>query len=442
MKKQASTGIPGLKKIENGYALRVVVRRSSVTTEKTKILRGVSRGAAVVALEHLRVLAQQEAESQALGEPTTQTLTAYARRFCEELGRRLAKGKISRHTARNYQDHLTRFVLPFFETKAVHDVKARDVVAWLRWLETQTTKTERHTRGGTRYRQPARPYSKGFLRSVWRTARVFFRAVVVEADLAKNPFDHVRFDLDAPGPKPKPVLTRDEVAALLEAAREESLQIQAMFVVGFCGATRFSELSALTWHDVDLEAGTIRIERSQVAGVVGPPKTEGSRRLIALPPEAVALLKRHRAEQRTGDDRPRHEMLFPSREGTYLTPKSLTPPLQRCAQRAGIGKALSSHCLRRTANNLIRQAAGDLVAQAVTGHVTLAMTLHYSDVDTKERLQALRGAFGGALEAVLEAVPEENGAPPLPEEWEYSHSADEESAGENAKTQRRTLGFR
>ena len=89
--------------------------------------------------------------------------------------------------------------------------------------------------------------------------------------------------------------------------------------------------------------------------------------------------------------------------------------MRRCAKRAGIDKALSSHCLRRTSNNLIRQAAGELVAQAVTGHVTLEMTRHYSDVDTEERVMALQAAFGDALGAGL-WEPQATGSPK--NQWE------------------------
>jgi integrase len=419
MTKKTPTGIPGLQKIEGGYALRVVAKHGSLIIEKTKTLRGVDRRTALIRLEQLRDRAMHEAESKARGETTTETLTAYARRWCEELGQRQVRGKLTVQTTKSYVANLTNFVLPYFGHFQADEVKAKDAVAWLRWLERQKTQAKRKGRDGVTFYVEPRPYAKGCLRGAWRTARVFFRWVVVEADLAKNPFDHVRFDVDAPGPRPKPTLTQKEVAALLVAAREETLKVQAMLVVGFCGATRFSELSALEWKDVNLEEGYIRIERSQVRGVVGPPKTERSRRIIALPPEAVDMLRRLLAWQKeTGDlGYQFKDLLFASRETTYLTPKALTPPLRRCAKRAGIDKALSSHCLRRTSNNLIRQAAGELVAQAVTGHVTLEMTRHYSDVDTEERVMALQAAFGDALGAGL-SEPQATGSPK--NQWENS----------------------
>lgn len=71
--------------------------------------------------------------------------------------------------------------------------------------------------------------------------------------------------------------------------------------------------------------------------------------------------------------------------------------LGRCAEGAGIAKEVTSHALRRTANNLVRQTSGDLVARMITGHTTVAMTEHYSLVDADERAEALRKAFGAAL---------------------------------------------
>ena len=96
--------------------------------------------------------------------------------------------------------------------------------------------------------------------------------------------------------------------------------------------------------------------------------------------------------------------MFPTIKGTMRQPASINYCLDKCAKRAGLTKAITSHAMRRTTNNLLRKTAGEIVARKVTGHVTQQMTEHYSDVDRDERASALHNAFGSALKkAVLPA---------------------------------------
>ncbi len=64
-----------------------------------------------------------------------------------------------------------------------------------------------------------------------------------------------------------------------------------MLVIGLVGAMRASEISGLERGDVDLERGTVSINRSHTEGHIGKPKTEGSRRVVLLPPEVTDELR-------------------------------------------------------------------------------------------------------------------------------------------------------
>jgi len=108
---------------------------------------------------------------------------------------------------------------------------------------------------------------------------------------------NLRFDIEGTPRIPKSSLSRDELPKLIEAAKEESPDVRAMLIVGIVTGMRFCELSALEWPDIDLAAGMINLNRSQIRGHAGPPKTEASRRAIYLPREVVRVLLEHRAWQ-------------------------------------------------------------------------------------------------------------------------------------------------
>ena len=87
-------------------------------------------------------------------------------------------------------------------------------------------------------------------------------------------------------------LTMTELAKLTEAMPE---RYRALILLASWCALRFGELTALRRRDVDIDMdagrGVIRVERGVVrtAGgfVVGPPKSEAGRRIVAIPPHLL-----------------------------------------------------------------------------------------------------------------------------------------------------------
>ena len=89
------------------------------------------------------------------------------------------------------------------------------------------------------------------------------------------------------------------LAAVL--AKLEGHTLFPMVSLALATGARRGELLALQWGDVDLDRGVLRIERSLEETKAGlrlkPPKTKRGRRNIALPPEAIALLRAHKVRQ-------------------------------------------------------------------------------------------------------------------------------------------------
>jgi integrase len=66
-------------------------------------------------------------------------------------------------------------------------------------------------------------------------------------------------------------LSQEQARTLLEAARGDRLE--ALYVLALTTGMRQGELLGLQWKEVDLDGGTLRVNRSIYEGVVSPPKT-------------------------------------------------------------------------------------------------------------------------------------------------------------------------
>lgn len=157
---------------------------------------------------------------------------------------------------------------------------------------------------------------------------------------------------------------------------------------------RFGEASALEWHDVDLDEGTIRVRRAQWRGQLGHTKAKASKRTVVIPDELVEVLREHRramlADQQAGVSSP---LVFPSRRtgATYVTNGYVGKSVLRACKAAGIelGERPWVHVLRHTFNNLVRQNASELVRQSLVGHADEEIGARYSAVTAEEKRAAV-----------------------------------------------------
>ena len=82
---------------------------------------------------------------------------------------------------------------------------------------------------------------------------------------------------------------------LLEAA--EGDRLHAFYVVAVTAGLRPGEMLALRWSDVDVETGTLWVNRTLSEGEFATPKTPRSRRKIDLSNTAHSALRAHRKRQ-------------------------------------------------------------------------------------------------------------------------------------------------
>jgi integrase len=179
------------------------------------------------------------------------------------------------------------------------------------------------------------------------------------------------------------ILKANQIAEVLA-----KLDGHALFpIVSLALATgmRRGELLGLQWGDIDLDAATLRVERSVEetrAGLrVKPPKTARGRRNLSLPPEAVAMLRAHKVkllELRLvlglGTIKP-ETWVFSTIEGRLLSPDNLSRDWRRICNARQLPR-VSFHALTHThASLLIKKGVDILTISRRLGHSKAAVTL-------------------------------------------------------------------
>ncbi len=178
-------------------------------------------------------------------------------------------------------------------------------------------------------------------------------------------------------------LTAEQARALLDAATGERLE--ALYVLALTTGMRQGEMLALKWHDVDLDDASLQVRANlqNVGGVyrIVEPKTQSSRRRIALPATAVEALREHRVRQerersQANEGWEDNDLVFPNTVGRPLDGMNLMKywflPLLKRARLPRI----RFHDLRHTAATLLLgQGIHVKVVSEMLGHADVSITL-------------------------------------------------------------------
>ena len=217
-----------------------------------------------------------------------------------------------------------------------------------------------------------------------------------------NPADRTK--LPKAEHKEPTVWTPEQVRAFLTAVEgDDDAELYALAILS---GARAGELCALTWADVDWERRAISINRSvsRVTGqglVVADTKTRTSRRLIVLPPEGIAALRRQQARLEDWALRPTYQdqgLVFPKRSGGYRSADAPRRKLQKVAEELGL-PVLTFHQLRHLHGSLLVALGVSLkVVQQRLGHSSIDVTadryahvLPGLDADAAKKLGELLG---------------------------------------------------
>lgn len=181
-----------------------------------------------------------------------------------------------------------------------------------------------------------------------------------------------------------------EVAALTAHMPEE---LAAAVTLAAWSGLRYGELFALARRNVDLDAGTVRVERALVC-VPGQPitfgrtKTTKSNRTVHLPAFVLDALRTHLAAHVPASP---DALVFSMDNGTPITSLRLSYLFRR-ARRVIDRDDLTWHDLRHTGATLAYRAGASVPeVQARLGHATMRAALIYAHAaDDSDRVLATR----------------------------------------------------
>jgi integrase len=216
-----------------------------------------------------------------------------------------------------------------------------------------------------------------------------FGDAVRQGLLSANPAHGVDF-LPTHGERTaKEVFTADEIRAIIEAAPSQDWQ--GVILLGALTGLRLGDILRLRWHNIDLQAGVIRLV---------PKKTARLERALVVPmhPEVETFLLKHPTGARDADP------VFPSLANLAMSGKSgASMAFKRIMERAGVaagtareakgrGRSVSLrsfHSLRHSyISRLASVGVGIETRQSLVGHSTADQTRHY----THAEIQSLRDA--------------------------------------------------
>ncbi len=192
----------------------------------------------------------------------------------------------------------------------------------------------------------------------------------------------------------------DEIQRLLTAADETPYG--TLVNLALMTGLRLGELTGLRWGDTDLEAGAIHVQQvcqwlPHQGATFRPPKTPKSRRAVALSPDTVERLRRHRQQQletrvALGPDYEGRDLVMATPLGTPIDPSNLRRAWRAILKTAGIA-SLRFHDLRHAhASLMLQQGVHPKIVSERLGHSGVGITLNlYSHVAPGLQEQAAAG---------------------------------------------------
>lgn len=236
-------------------------------------------------------------------------------------------------------------------------------------------------------------YSEGTVRRIHSIYSTAMNDAVHEFNILRaNPVQKIKIPKDNEKSNEVQFFSREQLDCFIEhtkpmknAKYQHSIQYYVLFTVLARTGLRIGEAEALTWDDIDLEKGTINVNKTLVYPLnsnpyISTPKSKTSRRVVKLDSNTVLLLKRHRVNQkevilRYENYKPSSDnLVFHQHDGRWLRTNVVREYFKEVCKRANL-PILSPHALRHThAVHLLEAGANIKYVSERLGHASVKVT--------------------------------------------------------------------
>ncbi len=270
-------------------------------------------------------------------------------------------------------------ILPYFENRKIAEIEAKDVIAWQNELMA--------------YRdEKGKPYSADYLRTIHAQLTAIFNHAVNFYNLPYNPARRAG-TIGSEAVKEMDFWTKEEYLKFSEAMMDKPRSYYAFEMLYWCGM-RSGELMALTRADFNEEERTLDINKSyqRIKGrdIITEPKTEKSKRVVALPDFLTEDLKEYVEKMYGMKDTDR---LFP------FTKSYLEHEMIRGVKLSGV-KKIRLHDLRHSHASLLISKLGAQPSFDIKrlGHEKIQTTLNTYSHLYPDQSRSLADQLDGLIE--------------------------------------------
>lgn len=287
-------------------------------------------------------------------------------------------------TVAGYRSLLDKLILPRWRDTKLKEITHADVQRWISGLSVDgSVRTEGKGLSASRVIQ-AHQCMSAVLKYAIRTERVA-KNVATGVELPRKTSAEHRY------------LTHAQLLQLADVLHDAGHLGTLTLILGYCGL-RTGEARALRVRDLKDHTITVRSSVTKVAGrgyVEGATKTHRTRWVPV--PEFVWDRLEHWID--AADEQPDDRLVFPGRDGGYLTDFEYRRWFDQAAKEIGV-PGLTPHELRHTCASLAISAGANIKAvQRLLGHETASMTLDEYGHLFSDDLTAVAKALDAAAQA-------------------------------------------
>lgn len=396
-------------------------RTKAICKQRREEWEAAKKAAEAQAEDERQAESRLEAQLLALGH-SLESETLFCDAFLDWLKLYKAPPTRKPSTYASYLDTFTSHFAPYFENLPLHEI-TQDVI--------QDYYQKKQLNGGRADGKKGGLAPKT-IRNHHMILKDFFSYAEGKYKLSGNPT--LNTSRPEVGQKEMRVLSPTEMQIFMEEVMRETQRI-AILTALFLGL-RVGELLALDIADLDLDRQTISINKNLIRVktealsldnpnirilnyepekkthliIQNTPKTKTSYRTISISDGLCELLIRHIFTMANSSWPNPNNLLFPSKTGTYLDPKSFEIRLSAVSRRCEI-KKVNPHALRHTmATRLVEEKTPLNIVQGILGHASIETTRKYLHKNTDIERDAIETMTGKLNMERLETAPRLNGA--------------------------------